>query len=192
MPRVRKSRLNHLLSRRSTKVAGLIILLLLIATILEITNVTNFFKNSSIQPVIPVSQAPPASTENSQNTPQKTPGTDKSNSSVGSQKVDLPLYSPYGAFISNHHPNLSGHPAPSSESSVCNTTPGATCYIKFTNGSLTTKLPSRVADSKGSAYWSWDVKTAGLTAGNWTVTAVASLNGTVKSTQDPMQLTIAK
>ncbi|HEU5005124.1 MAG TPA: hypothetical protein VFT49_03515 [Candidatus Saccharimonadales bacterium] len=91
---------------------------------------------------------------------------------------------PSGTFVSNHIPNLSGTPAPSQEQSICNTVPGATCYIEFTQGNVVKKLDELTADSTGSVTWNWDVKTAGFTTGNWTVSAVASLNGQTKTTTD--------
>lgn len=97
---------------------------------------------------------------------------------------------PSGTFVSNHKPNLSGSPAPSSEQSVCNTTPGATCYIEFKQGDIVKKLDSRVADSSGSVIWSWDVKQAGFTEGSWTISAVTSLNGRTKTTTDSLPLEV--
>lgn len=97
---------------------------------------------------------------------------------------------PSGTFVSNHKPNLGGSPAPSSEQSVCNTTPGATCYIEFKQGSIVKKLDSRVADSSGSVIWSWDVKQAGFTEGSWTISAITSLNGQTKTTTDSLALEV--
>jgi flagellar hook assembly protein FlgD len=100
------------------------------------------------------------------------------------------LVKPYGTVVSNHHPNLSGSPAPSSEESVCQTAPGATCYIQFTKGSTVKKLPAEKADSSGSANWNWDVKQAGFSTGSWTIQAVASLNGKTMTAQDDLKLEV--
>jgi len=100
------------------------------------------------------------------------------------------LLTPSGAFVSNHHPNLSGSPAPSAEQSVCNTTPGAICYIEFTQGSTTKRLPAQTADANGAVYWTWDVKTNGFSVGSWQVTAVASLNGQTKTANDSLNLEV--
>ena len=124
--------------------------------------------------------------ENAQQyTDSKTANTSNSSTNSGSS-----LISPSGTFVSNHHPNLSGTPAPSTEQSVCNTTPGAYCYIEFTNGSQIKKLSSQMADSNGSVYWDWDVNSAGLSVGSWHITTVASLNGKTKSTSDSLDLVV--
>ncbi|HVX48155.1 MAG TPA: hypothetical protein VHA05_02245 [Candidatus Saccharimonadales bacterium] len=100
------------------------------------------------------------------------------------------LQKPYGTFVSNHHPNLGGSPAPSTEQSVCYTAPGASCHIEFTKGSLVKKLPAETADSSGSVTWNWDIKQAGLSTGSWTIKAVASLNGKTMSAQDDLNLEV--
>jgi len=93
--------------------------------------------------------------------------------------------SPFGNFVSNHKP---GGSAPTSETSVCNTTPGATCYIQLTKGSEVKKLDTQTADAAGATYWYWDTTTAGVSSGSWTITAVASLNGQTKTTTDSVLL----
>lgn len=100
------------------------------------------------------------------------------------------LTKPYGTFVSNHHPNLSGSPAPSTEESVCQTAPGATCYIQFTKGTSVKKLPAAKADSSGIVTWDWDVKQTGFSAGSWTIQAVASLSGKTMTAQDSMNLEV--
>ncbi len=166
--------------------------------ILEATNTTHLLHKAKVPAVIPVNSSPnqspgeqtedsgSASTSKGTKDSQATGGSENSGSSA------LPLYAPYGDFVSNHSPNLGGSPAPSSESSACNTTPGASCYIKFTNGSVTTRLPTKIADSNGGVIWQWDVKGAGLTTGDWTVSAVASLDGQTKTTADPIMLKVGK
>ncbi|HVV25583.1 MAG TPA: hypothetical protein VHC21_00935 [Candidatus Saccharimonadales bacterium] len=100
------------------------------------------------------------------------------------------LFTPTGEFISNHSPNLSGSPAPNTESSVCNTTPGATCQITFTMDSTTRSLPAKTADANGSVFWSWNLQSVGLTAGSWKVQAIASQNGQTKTASDAMLLVV--
>jgi hypothetical protein len=100
------------------------------------------------------------------------------------------LKKPYGTFVSNHHPNLGGSPAPSTEQSVCYTAPGATCYIEFTKGTSVKKLPAEKADNSGIVAWNWDVKQTGFSTGSWSVKAVASLNGTTMSAQDDLKLEV--
>lgn len=98
-----------------------------------------------------------------------------------------PPITPYGDFVSNHHP---GGDASTAEASTCNTSPRATCYIKFTKGTETKKLDVRIVDARGASIWYWDTKAAGLSSGSWTVTAVATLNGQTKTSSDPMALVV--
>ena len=96
-------------------------------------------------------------------------------------------YTPWGGFVSNHHP---GNGTPTTETSVCNTTPGASCYIKFTNDGQTRTLDTKVADANGSVVWNWDVSNAGFSSGSWQVSAVATLNGQTASATDTQALVI--
>jgi cytoskeletal protein RodZ len=91
-------------------------------------------------------------------------------------------------FVSNHKPGQNG--SPTSEQSVCNTTPGASCHIQFTKGSLVKSLDTKVADSNGVAVWSWDVKDAGFSSGSWQISAIANLSGQTKTATDPTPLEI--
>jgi hypothetical protein len=111
----------------------------------------------------------------------KQPGSPVSTSSV--------LAAPFGTFVSNHKPGQDG--SPSTEQSVCNTTPGATCDIQFTNAAGVTKsLGAEVADSNGTAYWSWNINGGTLAPGSWQITAVAKSNGQTKTTPDPTPLEV--
>lgn len=94
---------------------------------------------------------------------------------------------PFGNFVSNHGP---GNGLPTQEKSTCNTTPGATCYIQFTMGSLTKKLDAQTTDSSGAVYWTWDVKNAGFSEGSWQITAIATLNGQTSATQDQIPMKV--
>jgi flagellar hook assembly protein FlgD len=101
------------------------------------------------------------------------------------------LIAPSGNFVSNHKPGQNG--SPTSEQSVCDTTPGATCFIQFTRDSTVKILAPQVAGSDGTAFWEWDAKDAssiGLTPGSWNVSAVASLNGQTKTSNDALPLEI--
>lgn len=97
------------------------------------------------------------------------------------------LISPSGDFVSAHRVTLS-----TSLVSVCNSTPGASCSIRFTNSDGVTKqLLSQNTDSGGSAYWNnWTPRTIGLSPGVWKITAIVTLNGQNKSTQDALSLTV--
>ncbi len=102
------------------------------------------------------------------------------------------LIAPYGTFVSNHYPSLSGSGAPSQEESTCTTSPGANCYIQFTKAGVTKRLATQVTDESGSASWVWDVKKSNLTVGDWVITAVATSGNNSKSRQDSILLTVSK
>ena len=97
---------------------------------------------------------------------------------------------PVGVFVSNHFPNLGGSPAPNTLSSTCSTTVGVQCYIEFKNGSITKNLEPKQTDTNGSATWNWKLQDIGLTAGSWTVTAVAKNGSLTASATDPMKLEV--
>jgi hypothetical protein len=171
-------------------VVSLLVLVLIGAT-LELTGTTHFFHKTNLPAVISTMPGGPSSDSSSSSKSKVSAKIDSQKNPSSSQTSNkLPLYAPYGVFVSNHSPNLSGHPAPSSETSVCNTTPGAQCYIELTNGSLSTKLPAKVADGSGSVYWYWDVAKNNLTPGDWKITVIATLNNQSKSTQDTMSLRV--
>ena len=99
---------------------------------------------------------------------------------------------PSGVFVSNHHPNLSGSPAPNSVSSTCSTTPGATCTIRFVMGSVTKSLPPQTTGSDGNTSWVWTLQEVGLTAGEWSVSAVATNGNLTSSSSDALRLVVAE
>ncbi len=101
------------------------------------------------------------------------------------------LVAPTGNFVSNHRPNLSGSPAPNSMTSVCNTSPSASCRITFANGSTTKALPDQTTDAGGATYWYWKLQDIGLTAGSWKITATSSLGGNSLSSTDPASLEVS-
>jgi hypothetical protein len=111
-----------------------------------------------------------------------------SSQSGGTTTERAVLNAPWGNFVSNHSPGQNGSPL--AETSVCNTTPGATCYLKFTNGAKTRLLDKKVANVNGSIIWNWDVKAAGFESGDWRITAIATLNGKTKSTVDSLPLSV--
>lgn len=99
---------------------------------------------------------------------------------------------PTGDFVSDHHPNLSGSPAPNTETSSCTTTVGVQCQIRFTMNGVTKELPARTTDGDGSILWSnWTLQSIGLTQGSWQVTAVAINGNNEVTAQDPLQLVVA-
>lgn len=196
-------------SRKYIKLAALLLVLAIaVMVVLELTNVTHFFHTSpatsgkipviSTAPKTSKSTAPAASKQSTDSAPTTTSanGSSSNKSTSGSPTTTSagstqPLQAPFGAFVSNHSPNLSGSPAPSTEQSVCNTTPGASCTMYFTNDSGIVKtLPSQTSDGNGNVTWLWDVKTAGFTAGNWQIKATATLNGVDKSSIDHLPLKV--
>jgi len=114
-----------------------------------------------------------------QPTPTVTPTTNDTN---------VILQKPSGYFASNHFPGQNG--SGQDETSVCNTTAGASCYISFTKAGITKSLPAATTDDTGAAYWSWTPQTVGLTSGSWIVNATATLGQQSASTQDSTQLEI--
>ncbi len=103
---------------------------------------------------------------------------------------DTTLEEPTGSFVSNHHPNLGGSPAPNNIQSSCTTTPGAKCTITLTKNGTTKSLGEKTTNDDGSAYWDWKLQDVGITEGSWQVTATANLNGQTKSATDPIALEV--
>lgn len=115
----------------------------------------------------------------------------QSTKSINTSTSNQTLVAPSGDFVSDHHPNLSGSPAPNSMTSVCNTTPGATCQITFTMGNTVKSLPTQTTDSGGTTYWNWTLQQIGLTQGTWTIKATSSLNSNSLSASDVMNLVVS-
>lgn len=171
--------------------------LVIVFFVLEMTNVTHYFhKQKATSGTIPFTN--PATDTQTQpkaaNTTTPPPSSSASNpvskseGSVSTSSPSEPLVAPYGTLVSNHYPGQNG--TNYAEKSSCTTTPGAKCYIKFTQGDIVKTLAEQTADVEGNTLWSWDVKQAGLTSGNWTITAVASLGSETKSTQDQKALEV--
>lgn len=113
---------------------------------------------------------------------------DKSAAGAAPTNNNLSLVAPSGSFVSNHYPGQNG--SSNAETSTCNTTPGASCYIKFVNGGLTRTLETKTADSNGSVIWSWNLNDAGFTSGSWQITAIASSGSQTKSVNDSQALVV--
>jgi cytoskeletal protein RodZ len=129
---------------------------------------------------------------NNNDSPNSSKGvSDKSNNSSPNAS-SVSLVTPYGSFVSNHHPNLSGSPAPNSLTSTCSTSAGASCQITFTNDGLTKTLPAQVTNSSGYTYWSWTLQSIGLTTGSWKIHAISSYNGQAKTAEDSMDLVVSE
>ncbi|MDB5164317.1 MAG: hypothetical protein JWS12_935 [Candidatus Saccharibacteria bacterium] len=117
-------------------------------------------------------------------------GNPPSDSKTGGSSTTL--VTPTGNFVSNHHPNLSGSPAPNSITSVCNTSPGASCKIWFTNGNVTKSLSAQVTDAGGATYWNWKLQDIGLAAGSWKISATSTMGSASQTSTDPLQLVVSQ
>jgi hypothetical protein len=175
---------------------GVVILLMAVIMTLELTNTTRLFHkraNTSFNANTPTtgggsagsqkgeSQSPQQSSDS--NTDKQQNGSDNSSASSA-----VNLVAPTGNFVSAHHISVS-----TNISSVCNTTPGASCKITFTKAGTTRAVALKATDSNGSAYWNnWSPASVGITAGSWHVQAVATLNGQTKSTEDALLLEVAE
>lgn len=100
------------------------------------------------------------------------------------------LSAPYGSLISNHRPGQNGSNL--AVISQCITTPGASCRIEFSKDGVTRKLPDQKVDSSGEAFWDWRVNEAGLSKGEWQVSAIATKDGETKTTTDKILLEITQ
>jgi hypothetical protein len=121
-----------------------------------------------------------------------TSGADQDKAGPAGGTTNTTLITPTGTFVSNHHPNLSGQPAPNRMASNCTSTPGASCQITFTMGGTTKSLPTKTTDAQGTAYWQdWTLQSIGLTEGTWTIKAVATLSGSSSSASDGQGLVVA-
>src|ERR1017187_8930142 len=165
-------------------VLGLLLIAVIAVTALEVTNTTYIFHKKKVPVTIPVVAYTASSTQSTKassatsgptgptQTPTETQSTKVASSGGGSSgatgSTTQTLAQPYGSFVSNHMPGQGGRDP--KEHATCDTTPGATCYIQFTNTSdgTITKLPSQTVGSDGSTIWNWDANT--LTTGEWRIT----------------------
>ena len=173
-----------------------VLLLICLVGVLWLTNVIPIFHKAKPAQTTsgPVTKGESQQTGSSQaNNSSKSniTGTTKSNNSINTNSNAV-LLPPTGDFVSDHHPNLSGSPAPNTMSSVCTTTPDATCTIVFTKSGVTKYLAGETTDSNGSAYWYWKLQDIGLTAGSWQIQATATLNSQTKTASDAMDLVVSQ
>jgi cytoskeletal protein RodZ len=194
--KVRKSARERF-SWKMLTILGVLVVVLAVVVLYSTGHVS--FHKSRIAPVIPsTNPAPKSSSTNKtdKSTVSNSGSAQTTNPTDTSQKAGTPSATnttppiePTGTFVSNHYPGKNGDPT--TEQSVCNTTPGATCFIQFTQGSVVKLLAPQTVGSDGATYWSWDAKAAtsiGLTAGSWNVSAVASLNGQTQTSDDAIAL----
>lgn len=163
--------------------SGLAVLVLVIV-LLEWTNATHFFHHKNPGPTASSYTKGESGTDSQTSSGANQNGSDKTSGNIAE------LLKPSGQFVSNHKPGQNN--SPMSEQSVCNTTPGALCEIRFEKGSVIKSLPARTTDAGGAAYWSWAPSDVGLTAGKWTVSAVATLNGKSLSSTDSLALEVTQ
>lgn len=182
-------------SRKSLYITTATIVVLLggVFAALELTNTTHLFHKEKLSVVTASETTKGASHPTNTGTTTKETSNDGSGATNTPPLVDKTVVAPTGEFVSNHHPNLGGSPAPNTMTSVCTTTVGVSCKITFTNASTgaVKSLPSQTTDAGGSTYWDWKLQDIGLTAGTWKVEAIASYGGQVKTTTDIMDLEVA-
>lgn len=189
--------------RSSKKLILLIIILIVLAggsvAALELTNTTHLFHAAK-----PAAH-PTANSETKGEPQQGSPaagGSGSASTSANSSENKSPapsgaastvnLLAPSGDFVSNHHPNLSGSPAPNEIQSVCNSTAGASCQIIFTKDGVSKSLPAQTTDKGGATYWTWKLQDIGLTAGSWHIQAKATLGNQTKTADDAMNLEVSQ
>lgn len=176
-----------------------VLLALAIFAGLELTGHTHVFKKAADAPIIPSTSHTTISqpTDKTGGTPTSPASQNPTSSPTSAKKVTpatgttASLDQPTGTFVSNHRPGQGG--TPTQEASTCKTTPGASCYIQFSKDGTVKSLETQAVDSDGAAYWSWDVKDAkgiGLASGSWKISAVATLNGQTKTSDDSIALEI--
>lgn len=167
--------------------------LLVVLATLEITNATHFFHKNNVATSGVISSTNPYNSNTGTNN-KTTASADTKESSAGNQNISssgstaVSLQAPYGTFVSNHLPGKNG--TNTQEESVCSSTPGASCYMKFVQGSIVKTLKNQILDSSGTTYWLWDTKSAGLTSGSWQVFAIVNLNSQTKTSKDAQDLVI--
>jgi hypothetical protein len=165
-------------------------LLWLVSLLLVIAVLVAYFVHLNTKPITKV-HPPVTANSNTKGQNYTKPSVPSTQSATNSSPsiINQTLLAPTGDFVSNHNPGENG--APSTETSVCNTTPGSECQIIFTMNGITKSLPRQTADQGGAVYWqSWDPNSIGLTPGSWSIEAIATLGSQIETTNDAMDLVI--
>jgi cytoskeletal protein RodZ len=117
-----------------------------------------------------------------------TPPTDGNDKGSTPPNPNATLLDPTGNFVSSYkvYQGAGGQ----NWESVCNTTPGASCTITFTQGTTVKTLPAKTIDGNGTAYWNWTPDSLQLTKGNWTITVKVSLGTQNKQIVDAKPLEV--
>ena len=182
-------------SKPFRRILTVLVVVLIAAGLAGIWHVRNVHKAQHVSGTIPTSKKSKGSTSSSTKSQKTTSSATSPTVAANTDKSANPstsltvLETPFGSFVSNHMPGQNG--SPTTEQSVCNTTPGASCDIQFTNGNAVNKsLGATTADSNGTAYWSWNINGGTLAPGSWHITAVVKLNGQTKTATDPTPLEV--
>lgn len=149
--------------------------------------------STSVAPTAPSDNSAATKEQKSSASTSITSSKDEDTSSSPAPQLDASVtpQTPVGTFVSNHHPNIDGQPAPNTLESTCTTTAGAMCTITFTNGTTEVSLPAQQTDQNGHASWAWKLQDIKLTEGSWSIKATAT-NGTKSAfADDPMNLEVA-
>lgn len=160
---------------------AVLLLALLVLIALQVTGITHFFAKNKQNGI--------SSDKNPYSLPVDN-GT-SGNQPTSKQNGGGILVDPSGDLVSNHKPNLSGSPSPSTEQSVCSDVPSAICQISFSKDGVTKSLAPKQIDNSGAAYWNWKLQDIGLTVGSWQITAKATLNGSSKTGTDSLALEVS-
>jgi hypothetical protein len=149
-------------------------------------------KSGKVPSISSKSQTSNISSQKNRNSGSSTPTTTTNNAKSGTTTQTPtpsgPIISPSGTFVSNHHPGENG--TPTTEESVCNTTPYAQCDIQFTNNGIVKDLGFETTDANGSAFWQWDVNGSDIGPGEWQITAIAKLGNQTVETTDSLKLEV--
>lgn len=190
-PKVKKG----IFSRPLTFVVLIVVVGLSVVAVLELTNTTYVFHTrkavSSTIPSEVSTESAPDTSDTSETTPESLPP--ETTPPPPTEKTTAPptsgqeLLTPSGSFASNHRPSLKDSP---DEESVCITTPGATCTIMFIKDGVTKTLESKKTNTDGIVIWNWDIKSAGFVTGVWQITAIATLDGQTKNSNDLQPLEV--
>ena len=131
--------------------------------------------------------------DSSASTTNSTGPTSEANTSSETTSIDSSVtpIAPSGTFVSNHRPKLSASNQGSLES-TCSTTPGATCQIEFSQSGTVKTLPAKTVDSSGNTSWTWSLQDVGITAGEWSVRAIATNGSRTSSSQDALSMVVSE
>lgn len=186
-----KTKRSHktLITKKKLLIAGCFLAVLILAIVfIKIINPTNPTNNSNQNSTNLATKESNNNQSTNEDINSKGPDQQPAPAPVSTVVPDIPT----GTFVSNHHPNMSGSPAPNTETSTCTTTPGARCQIRFTHNDTILYLPSQLTDADGSTSWSWTLQEIGLTSGTWKVAAIATNGNKTSIANDVINLEINK